>query len=127
MKGEQKFFRCKTCGNIVGLVFDAGTSLHCCAQEMEELLPNTVDAAAEKHVPMIWIEGAQYVVQVGETEHPMLPEHYIAWVYLQTERGGQRKALQPGEPPVARFALVDDKPVAAYAFCNLHGLWKKGL
>ena len=87
-------------------------------------MPGSVDAAQEKHVPVIQVEGDKVTVSVGSVAHPMAEEHFIGWIYLQTEHGGQRKALKPGEEPKAVFALAGDKPVAAYAYCNLHGLWK---
>ena len=119
-----KFFICKKCGNIVGMIVDSKMPLTCCGQEMQELVPNTVDAAKEKHVPEVCIDGNMVHVHVGSTEHPMTPEHYIQWVYLQTNKGGQRKILDPGDKPQLIFALTpDDFPVAAYAYCNLHGLW----
>ena len=96
----------------------------CCGQKMTELVPGSTDAAQEKHVPVIKVDGDKVTVSVGSAAHPMVPEHFIEWIYLQTEKGGQRKALVPGAAPEAVFALTDDKPVAAYAYCNLHGLWK---
>lgn len=119
-----KFFICKKCGNIVGMVYDSKQPLSCCGEAMQELVPNTVDAAKEKHVPAICIDGNQVHVHIGSTEHPMAPEHYIEWVYLQTNQGGQRKLLHPGAKPQVVFSLTqDDFPIAAYAYCNLHGLW----
>ena len=119
-----KFFICNKCGNIVGMVYDSKQPLSCCGEAMQELVPNTVDAAKEKHVPAICIDGNQVHVHIGSTEHPMAPEHYIEWVYLQTNQGGQRKLLHPGEKPQVVFSLTqDDFPIAAYAYCNLHGLW----
>jgi superoxide reductase len=91
---------------------------------MEELVPNTVDAAKEKHVPVVTVEGNKVVVEVGSVAHPMLEEHFIQWIYLQTKNGGQRKCLVPGQEPKAVFALEDDEVVAVYEYCNLHGLWK---
>jgi superoxide reductase len=120
---EHRFFKCKHCGNIIGMIFASGVPVVCCGEEMEELVPNTVDASREKHVPVVTVEGDRVTVKVGSVPHPMLEEHYIMWVYLQTEKGGQRKAFKPGDEPTAVFALVDDKPVAAYEYCNLHGLW----
>lgn len=127
MKGEQKFYRCNICGNMVGLVKNGGGTLVCCGQDMEALTPNTTDAATEKHVPYVTQEGNVCTVQVGETLHPMLEEHHIAWIYVQTEHGGQRKTLKPGDSPTAKFTFVDDKPVAVYEYCNLHGLWAADL
>ena len=125
MCGEQKFYLCKHCGNLVGMVDDKGVPLVCCGENMTELVPNTVDAAKEKHVPVVRVDGLSVEVTLGSAPHPMLPEHHIAWVYLRTARGGQRKCLAvPGEP-TARFALTeDDRALTAFAYCNLHGLWK---
>ena len=119
------FFYCKHCGNLVGTLYFSGAVPVCCGEAMTELVPNTVDASTEKHVPVIAVEGSKVTVKVGAVAHPMLEEHYIQWVYLQSEKGGQRKCLKPGEAPEAVFMLAEgDKPVAAYAYCNLHGLWK---
>ena len=123
----KRFFVCEKCGNIVGLIKDAGGPLSCCGQPMMELIPNKVDAAAEKHVPVITLdrEGGEVRVQVGTVAHPMLPEHFIEWIHLETENGAQIKHLKPGETPEAVFMLAgSEKPVAAFAYCNLHGLWK---
>ena len=120
----RKFFICKHCGNIVGMIHDAGVPLVCCGEEMSELVANTTDGAQEKHVPVVTVTGSTVHVAVGSVEHPMLDAHYIQWIYLETEQGGQRKALKPGGKPAATFILTeDDKPVAAYEYCNLHGLW----
>lgn len=121
-----KFFKCEICGNMAGLIHDSGVRMVCCGQEMTELEANTTDGAQEKHVPFVTVEGDTVKVQIGEVEHPMLPEHYIEWIYLETEQGGQRKALEPGEAPRAEFKLADgDKLIAVYEYCNIHGLWKK--
>jgi superoxide reductase len=121
---EHKFYKCKHCGNIVGMIHSSGAPLTCCGERMEELVPNTVDAAKEKHVPVVTVEGNKVVVEVGSVAHPMLEEHFIQWIYLQTKNGGQRKCLAPGQEPKATFALEDDEVVAVYEYCNLHGLWK---
>ena len=92
---------------------------------MQELTANTSDGAQEKHLPKVSVNDGEISVEVGDVHHPMTQEHSITWVYLLTQKGGQRKCLQVGEPPVVSFRLTDDdKPVAAYAYCNLHGLWK---
>ena len=115
------FFKCKDCGSI--MILD--NAQDCCAEEWTELLPNTTDAAGEKHVPVIEIEGSNVTVKVGSVEHPMLDVHYIMWIMLETTQGYQKKNLRPGEKPVAHFALAEDESVlAAYEYCNLHGLWK---
>lgn len=125
---ERKFFICKHCGNIVGLIHDSGVPLVCCGEKMSELVPNTVEAAHEKHIPVVNVDGNMVHVTIGSVEHPMLEAHYIQWVYLATAKGGQRKVLHPGEKPEVAFALTaDDKAVAVYEYCNLHGLWKKEL
>ena len=124
---ETRFFICKKCGNIVGLIYSSGAPLSCCGEEMTELKANMVDASQEKHVPVVTVSGNKVTVQVGSVLHPMLPEHYIMWVYLQSEKGGQRKCFKPGDQPIMEFTLIDDKPIAAYEYCNLHGLWKSDI
>ena len=92
---------------------------------MSEIVPGTTDAAVEKHVPVWTVENGIVHVKVGSVEHPMLPEHYIEWVSLQTKQGNQRKELHPGENPEVCFALCEgDEVEAVYAYCNLHSLWK---
>lgn len=124
MNCDTRFYICKHCGNIIGMIHSSGVPIICCGEEMAELKANTVDASREKHVPVVTVDGDKVTVTIGSAPHPMLEEHYIMWVYLQTDKGGQRKCLKPGEAPEAVFTLVDDKPVAAYEYCNLHGLWK---
>lgn len=121
---ETRFYLCEHCGNLVGMIHDAGVPLVCCGQKMTQLNPGTVDASVEKHTPVVTVEGNTVRVTVGSVAHPMTEEHSITWVYLQTDRGGQRKCLVAGEEPTVTFALADEKPAAAYAYCNLHGLWK---
>ena len=124
MSKEVKFYICKHCGNIVGLIHNAGVPLVCCGEKMSELVPNTTEAATEKHLPVVEMDGNVVKVSVGSVEHPSTEEHYIAWVYLQTAHGGQRKAIKPGDKPEVSFALQDDELIAVYAYCNLHGLWQ---
>ena len=124
---KQKFLVCKHCKNIVGMIEDKGVPIMCCGQKMEEMVANTVEASQEKHIPVVTVDGDKVSVVVGSVEHPMLPEHAIQWIYLETEKGGQRKVLVHGEAPKVTFALVDDKAVAVYEYCNLHGLWKTEL
>lgn len=120
----KKFFRCEHCGNFVGVITDAGVPMICCGEPMKEVVANTTDAATEKHVPVVEVNGDTLTAKVGSVTHPMEDAHYIQWIYVETEKGGQRKALKPGEAPEADFKFVDDKPVAVYEYCNLHGLWK---
>ena len=120
-----KFYKCAHCGNIIAYIHDSGVRASCCGEEMRELIPNTTDAAGEKHVPVISIDGQTVTVTVGSVLHPMLDVHYIEWIILETRQGRQRKALKPGDEPKAVFALgPGDEVVAAYEYCNLHGLWK---
>ena len=122
---EQKFYICEHCGNITVMVKDAGVPVMCCGGKMKEIVPGTSDGALEKHVPVYTVEGNKVTVNVGSAEHPMLPEHHIAWVSLQTKQGSQRKELKPGDKPTVCFALCDgDEVEAVYAYCNLHSLWK---
>lgn len=122
---ELKFFKCEHCGNIIEMVEDKGVPVVCCGQRMTELVAGTSDGAREKHVPVYEVNGNTVHVKVGEVAHPMIPEHYIEWIALQTKNGVQRKELKPSEKPEANFALCDgDEVVAVYAYCNLHGLWK---
>ena len=121
---ENRFYICEHCGNIVGMIHDAGVPLMCCGQKMTNLVPGTVDASKEKHVPVVSVTDGSVKVEIGEVYHPMSAEHSITWVYLQTDKGGQRKNLSVDSDPVVEFALKDEKPVAVYAYCNLHGLWK---
>lgn len=121
---HQKFYICEHCGNLIGMIYDAGVPMMCCGQKMKKLEAGVVEASHEKHVPVVKVDGNIVNVSVGSVEHPMAEEHNIAWVYLQTDQGGQRKNLEIGKAPVVRFALADEKPIAVYAYCNLHGLWK---
>ena len=90
--------------------------------EGEEVIPNTTDGAYEKHVPVIEQQGEHVIVKIGAVEHPMLPAHYIEWIVLETATGYQKKDLNPSEKPVADF-VVTEPIIAAYEYCNLHGLW----
>ena len=122
---QQKFLICERCGNMVAVVKEKGGTVTCCGQKMTEIIPGTSDGAKEKHVPTYTVEGNKVLVTVGAVEHPMLPEHYIEWISIQTNKGNQRKALQPGEPPKACFSLCEGETVeAVYAYCNLHSLFK---
>ena len=122
---EQKFYICAHCGNIIAFVKNSGVPVMCCGEKMQEMIPGTSDGAAEKHVPIWKVEGNKVVVNVGEVDHPMIPEHFIGWVALETKQGYQRKELKPGQKPNVVFALSEgDEVVAVYEYCNLPGLWK---
>ena len=124
MCDNNKFYICEHCGNMIDMIHDAGVSVMCCGQKMSRLEAGTVEASHEKHIPVVTVDGKTVTVTVGSVEHPMVAEHSILWVYLQTDKGCQRKCLEVGKAPVVTFALADEKPVAVYAYCNLHGLWK---
>ena len=122
---ETKFYRCIHCGNNITFLHSSGVPVMCCGEKMQELAANTSDGAAEKHVPVAAVAEKTVTVSVGSVAHPMLAEHYIQWICLETTAGVQFKYLEPGNDPKALFSLADgEKPVAAYAYCNLHGLWK---
>ena len=121
---ENKFYICEHCGNMIGMIHNSGVPMMCCGQKMTKLEAGVVEASHEKHIPVVTVEGNTVRVNVGSVTHPMSEEHHIAWIYLQTNRGGQRKCLDVTGAPEVTFALADETPVAVYAYCNLHGLWK---
>lgn len=122
---EQKFYICKHCGNIIAMVKNAGVPVMCCGQKMTEIIPGTVEASHEKHIPVYEVKDGKVYVTVGSVPHPMSEEHSIEWISLQTRQGNQRKQLKPDGEPAACFAICDgDEVEAVYAYCNLHGLWK---
>ena len=120
-----KFYICRHCGNIIEKTVEKGVKVMCCGETMEELVPNSTEAAKEKHYPVAEMEGNTVRIKVSDVAHPMLAEHWIQFIALETEKGYQRVCLTPGEAPEAVFVLAPgDKAVAAYEHCNLHGLWK---
>ncbi|MGI6727500.1 MAG: desulfoferrodoxin family protein [Anaerovoracaceae bacterium] len=122
---KSRFFICKHCGNIIGMIKSSGVPIICCGEPMEELIANTTEASNEKHIPVVETEGNKVTVSIGSVSHPMSAEHHIAWVYLQIDSGGQRKCLKVDTEPKVSFRLCEgDTLVSAYAYCNLHGLWK---
>lgn len=128
MSNTVKFYKCNHCGNIIEMIHASGVPVICCGEKMQELVPNTSDGANEKHLPLVNVNGNIVTVQISSVLHPMVDEHFIQWIYLETEQGIQRKWLKPNDVPVATFVLADgDKAVAAYEYCNLHGLWKATL
>lgn len=121
-----KFFVCKTCGKIVSVVKDSAVPVMCCGKPMEELVAGSIEASTEKHIPVFSVDGNKIFVMVGDVEHPMLAEHYIEWIAIETDKGSQLKYLSPNEKPAASFSIgSQEKLIAVYAYCNLHGLWKK--
>ena len=121
-----KYYVCEHCGYIIEYVKETGVPVMCCGQKMTELVPGTSDGAHEKHVPVVTIDRVRVIVEVGAVEHPMVEAHYIQWIAIETTRGSQRVKLEYTDKPRAEFLLVDGEEfVAAYEYCNLHGLWKK--
>ena len=121
-----KFYKCDTCGNVIIKVVDSKVPVVCCGKPMSELTPNTVDAATEKHVPVVTrLDDKHIKVEVGSVAHPMSEEHHIAFIYVETDKGGIKVDLK--DKPEAVVALGDAKPLVVYEYCNLHGLWKTEL
>ena len=118
-----KFYVCKHCGNIITKLEDKGVPVVCCGEKMQELTPNTVDASTDKHVPVVEVKGSEVHVHVGAADHPMAEEHFIEWIVVKTNNGFQFRRLTPGSDPHAVFHVGNDKPLAVWAYCNLHGLW----
>ena len=111
--------------SIIMLIGGNGADISCGGKPMQFLKANTTDAAQEKHVPQITVDGKKVFVKVGSVAHPMTEAHLIQWIYLQTKKGGQYVHLTASDKPEAQFIVAaDDEPIAAYEFCNLHGLWK---
>lgn len=121
-----RFYRCRHCGNVIVKLVDSTIPVVCCGEKMEELIPNTVDASNEKHVPVVTrLNDCKIKVEVGSVAHPMLPEHYIVFIYVETENGGIHVNLK--DKPEAVICTCTDKPIAVYEYCNIHGLWKTTL
>lgn len=119
----RQFYICRSCGNVITKLNDSGVEVVCCGENMELLTVNTVDASVEKHVPIVSEQDGKLVISVGSEFHPMAPEHYIMWVFVETNGGGIFKYLKPGSDPTASFTLTDENYVNVFAYCNLHGLW----
>ena len=120
-----RIWKCMGCGNIVAVLKEGTCVPTCCGKEMKELKANTEDAALEKHVPVVTVEDSVVTVTCGEVLHPMEEKHYIEFMLLETNQGVKIQHLKPGDEPVTKFALLEGELVqSAYAYCNLHGLWK---
>jgi len=123
-----RFFKCLTCGNEIVFLSDVNNVPVCCGQQMKELKANSTDAALEKHVPVVTVNGNNVDVTVGSVIHPMDEPHFIEWVLLETTAGFKVEKLKPGMEPIASFVLGDkEKALRVYEYCNLHGLWVKEL
>ena len=122
---EVKFYRCAKCGKIIWVIQKSGCPTFCCGEAMQELIPGTVDASREKHVPVYTVENGIVKAAVGSVPHPMLDVHFIEWIAVRTKEGVQFKSLAPGMEPKAEFALTPgDEVIEVFEYCNLHGLWK---
>ena len=125
MERKSNFYVCAECGNFVKLLTASGKEMSCCAKKMENAQPYTDGPLAKKHMPKVTVNGNKIAITVGELMHPSEENHAIAWIHLVTRLGSQFKHLLPGEEPVADFILSDkDIPIAVYAYCSTHGLWK---
>lgn len=121
-----KFYKCAQCGMVIEKIVDADCPIVCGKEPMEELIPNTVDASNEKHVPVVTqLDNNCLKIEVGSVAHPMLPEHHIAFICVETEKGAIRVNLS--EQPEAIVCCGNERPIAVYEYCNLHGLWKTTL
>lgn len=117
-----RFYKCNDCKSVAMEIVSGECA---CERTFKELAANTSDGAQEKHVPVVERDGNTITVTVGSVEHPMLEEHYIMRIYLETCSGGMLQNLEPGEKPQAVFEIPEgQKPVAVYEYCNIHGLWK---
>ena len=123
-----KFYLCEHCKNVILKVIDHKVPVSCCGQTMKELVPNTTDAATEKHVPVVQIADHLVEVSVGSVSHPMTAEHLIEWIALETNHGYSIHHLTAEDAPKTLFVLGEnEKAIVVYEYCNLHGLWKKEL
>lgn len=125
MREKALFYRCSICGNMVEMIRNSGVPLVCCGKPMEGLIPNTTEAAVEKHLPVIERVGDTLHVKVGSVPHPMTEAHYIEWLLVTDGIKTQHVKLTPSDKPEAIFAYLEKADV--YAYCNLHGLWKSTL
>lgn len=126
MNTNPKFLICKKCGNIINIIVHKCSAISCCGQMMTELVPNTVDASVEKHLPVYVVNDNTISVTVGSVVHPSEERHHISFICLHTSRGMQIKYITVPNVPTVEFS-VNDQPIAVYAYCNLHGLWKSDI
>jgi len=120
-----KYLKCETCGNIMEVINESGIPVICCGQKMTELIPGLSDGAQEKHVPVAVVNEDEVVIMIGAVEHPMVEEHYIQWIAIETTNGSQSRKLDYTDKPRAEFKLAKgEELVAVYEYCNIHGLWK---
>lgn len=123
MTKRLEVYKCDVCGNIIEVLHEGVGHLICCGQPMKVVKENTVDAAKEKHVPVIEKVAEGVKVKVGSVAHPMEEKHYIEWIELIADGVAYRKFLKPGDVPEAVFCIKANE-ITAREYCNLHGLWK---
>ena len=123
MTERLQIYKCEICGNIVEVLHTGKGELVCCGEPMKLYKENTIDAALEKHVPVIEKTENGFKVKVGSVAHPMIEEHYIEWIEVIVDGIAYRKFLNPGDEPEAEFCIKADN-VTAREYCNIHGLWK---
>lgn len=122
---ELKIYRCDICGNMICMIEDSGVNPECCGTGMTLAVPNTKDGAVEKHVPVVRKDGATVQILVGDKPHPMTDQHYISYIFLLTDSNFYMHRLEPGDAPEATFCIPKgEEVIAAYSWCNIHGLWK---
>lgn len=124
MEDKRQFYKCSICGNLVGVISQGGGTLTCCGQPMDHLIPNTTEAAGEKHIPVLECHEGKLIAKVGSVDHPMVEEHFIEWIYVTGKNQGHRYELKPGHEPIAVLDMEREDIESVYAYCNLHGLWK---
>lgn len=122
---EQKFYVCNVCGNLIIKLNDSGLTPVCCGRDMVELEAAVTDGDIEKHVPVYSYAGNTVTVKVGATPHPMTPEHYIRWIFVNTDKGNHVYYLEPGDEPEVTFELSPSEHLEeVFEYCNIHKLWK---
>lgn len=122
-----KFLKCRHCGNVATKLYDSGVNIVCCGEDMQLIEPNTVDAATEKHVPVLSLDKDILTVKIGSVDHPMIDEHYI--VFVAVDNGGILTVypFKPSDKPEAKICVDPSKPIEVYEYCNIHGLWSAKL
>ena len=123
MSDRYEIYKCGACGAMIEVLDGGGGELVCCGEPMQLFTENTVDAAKEKHVPVVEKTATGYKVAVGSVAHPMEEKHYIQWIELIADGKAYREFLKPGQAPEAEFC-IEASEVTAREFCNIHGLWK---
>lgn len=123
-----KFYHCPYCGNLIEMIVDSKQIPVCCQHPMTELIANSQEAAWEKHIPIVKEQDGHTMIRVSDVLHPMVKEHYIVWIVIETTKTVIRRNLLPDQSPMMQLALsADERILNVYAYCNLHGLWKANI